>query len=567
MADIRTPPITAMGAAKDILSGIKSKIPKNLPKGPSEKLQFAKHARGRDGGALSTGGPLGDTGPGPTRPIGAPGDMEMQAVNNVDPYPAGVGGTYVGPTEGYMGADGTYVSATDGGMVGQMGDGSGMAPGPGGTAPPPTLKRGESTWSESTVGVEGGHDMIDEWQAGWNVTNAIQGMFIVSLPYAVLHGGYWALVAMIGIAYICCYTGKILVDCLYEVDQNGQLQRVRHSYKAVARAVFGKQFGGEIVQTAQLIELLMTCILYVVLCGDLMIGSFPNGPIDARSWMVICGMFLLPCGYLRNLHHVSTLSFWCMVTHIVINIIIFGYCLACAPNWAWSKVRFRIDFVQFPIALGVIVFSYTSHIFLPTLERNMIDRSKFTNMLNWSHIAAASFKSLFGYLGYLTWADDTEEVITNNLENPSFKGIVNIILVTKALLSYPLPFYAAVEIIERSYFRGKPTTVGPSALDLDGELKVWALALRTLIVVGTILMAIFIPHFAILMGLIGSFTGTMLSFIWPCYFHLKLKAGQLEWHDIAYNWFVIFLGFLFGIIGISTSFYALVEAFQIGLPF
>ena len=33
-------------------------------------------------------------------------------------------------------------------------------------------------------------EKISEWQAGWNVTNAIQGMFIVSLPYAVLHGGW-----------------------------------------------------------------------------------------------------------------------------------------------------------------------------------------------------------------------------------------------------------------------------------------------------------------------------------------------------------------------------------------
>ena len=41
-------------------------------------------------------------------------------------------------------------------------------------------------------------------------------MFIVSLPFAVLRGGYWAILAMVGIAHICCYTGKILVDCLYE---------------------------------------------------------------------------------------------------------------------------------------------------------------------------------------------------------------------------------------------------------------------------------------------------------------------------------------------------------------
>ena len=39
-------------------------------------------------------------------------------------------------------------------------------------------------------GGDGGGMKITEYEAGWNVTNAIQGMFIVSLPYAVYHGGY-----------------------------------------------------------------------------------------------------------------------------------------------------------------------------------------------------------------------------------------------------------------------------------------------------------------------------------------------------------------------------------------
>ncbi|XP_066957718.1 LOW QUALITY PROTEIN: vesicular inhibitory amino acid transporter-like [Macrobrachium rosenbergii] len=507
-------PLPFLSAAKETAStvwtGVKGAMPESCLGGPDERLNFAKFGRNR-------------------------GDVEMTAVNK----PEG------------------------GGEPGEGGESS-----PKGWGQPPLQREGSVGSMSTTVGVEGSdHDMITEWQAGWNVTNAIQGMFIVSLPYAVLHGGYWAIVAMIGIAYICCYTGKILVDCLYDLNEEGQLVRVRHSYKGIAKEVFGQKWGGKIVNSAQLIELLMTCILYIVLCGDLMIGSFPDGPIDTRSWMMICGIILLPCGFLKNLHHVSTLSFWCMIAHLAINIIIFAYCIGNAPTWAWSKVMFRIDILEFPIALGIIVFSYTSHIFLPTLEYNLIDRSKFTCMLNWSHISAALFKSLFGYVGFLTWAEDTEEVITNNLPNPTFKGFVNLILVVKALLSYPLPYYAACEIIEVTFFRGRPKTVFPSVWALDGELKVWALGIRVIVVVFTILMAISIPHFAILMGLIGSFTGTMLSFIWPCYFHLKIKAGKLEWGDIAYDWFVIFLGFLFGIIGITTSFYALVEAFQIGLPF
>jgi vesicular inhibitory amino acid transporter len=98
-------------------------------------------------------------------------------------------------------------------------------------------------------------------------------MFLVSLPYAVLHGGYWAIISMIGVAWICCYTGKILVECLYEEDSNGITTRVRDSYMAIAKVGFGERLGPPIVNTAQLIELLMTCILYIVLCGDLMVGE------------------------------------------------------------------------------------------------------------------------------------------------------------------------------------------------------------------------------------------------------------------------------------------------------
>ncbi len=90
---------------------------------------------------------------------------------------------------------------------------------------------------------------ITEWEAAWNVTNAIQGMFIVSLPYGVYHGGYWAMLAMVGIAHICCHTGKILVECLYEKDDEGKKVKVRSRYEGESfrsgnfrPALFFKQF-------------------------------------------------------------------------------------------------------------------------------------------------------------------------------------------------------------------------------------------------------------------------------------------------------------------------------------
>ena len=133
----------------------------------------------------------------------------------------------------------------------------------------------------------------------------LQGMFIVSFPYSVLEGGYWALVSMAVVAWVCCYTGKILIECLYEDDVlmepatgdddrcagAGQRvrRRVRGSYVDIAAAVWGSTVGGRLVFVAQLIELLMTCILYVLLCGELMVGVFPSAPLDLTAWILISG--------------------------------------------------------------------------------------------------------------------------------------------------------------------------------------------------------------------------------------------------------------------------------------
>lgn len=125
---------------------------------------------------------------------------------------------------------------------------------------------------------------------------------------------------------------------------------------------------------------------------------------------MVIGIFLIPLAFLKSLHAVSILSFWCTMSHLLINVVIAAYCLLEIGDWGWSKVRWTIDFENFPISLGVIVFSYTSQIFLPTLEGSMEDPGKFNKMLDYSHIVAAAFKAIFGYICFLTFQNDTQQV-------------------------------------------------------------------------------------------------------------------------------------------------------------
>ncbi|XP_024415596.1 vesicular inhibitory amino acid transporter [Desmodus rotundus] len=434
----------------------------------------------------------------------------------------------------------------------------------GGGAPLPPS--GSKDQAVGAGGEFGGHDKpkITAWEAGWNVTNAIQGMFVLGLPYAILHGGYLGLFLIIFAAVVCCYTGKILIACLYEENEDGEVVRVRDSYVAIANACCAPRFptlGGRVVNVAQIIELVMTCILYVVVSGNLMYNSFPGLPVSQKSWSIIATAVLLPCAFLKNLKAVSKFSLLCTLAHFVINILVIAYCLSRARDWAWEKVKFYIDVKKFPISIGIIVFSYTSQIFLPSLEGNMQQPSEFHCMMNWTHIAACVLKGLFALVAYLTWADETKEVITDNLPG-SIRAVVNIFLVAKALLSYPLPFFAAVEVLEKSLFQEGSRAFFPACYGGDGRLKSWGLTLRCALVVFTLLMAIYVPHFALLMGLTGSLTGAGLCFLLPSLFHLRLLWRKLLWHQVFFDVAIFVIGGICSVSGFVHSLEGLIEAYR-----
>ncbi|RCN46470.1 transmembrane amino acid transporter protein [Ancylostoma caninum] len=375
-----------------------------------------------------------------------------------------------------------------------------------------------------------GGEPITALQAAWNVTNAIQGMFIVGLPIAVKVGGWWSVAAMMGVAYICYWTGVLLIECLYEKDK-----KVRFSYREVAE--FYRPGFGKWVLAAQLTELLSTCIIYLVLAADLLQSCFPS--IDKPAWMMIVSAVLLACAFLDSLVVVSQLSFANAISHLAVNAIMMIYCLSEVRSWAFSSVTFGLDIYTLPTMIGVVVFGYTSHIFLPSLEGNMKEPKEFKWMLKWSHVAAALFKAIFGLCGYLTFGE-----------------------LTQALLSYPLPFYAAVQLLKDNLFRGTKTTPFTGCYSPDGSLREWALFLRILLLLFTLFIALSVPYLIELMGLIGNITGTMLSFIWPALFHLRIKGDKLVDRDRRFDQMIIGLGCSICVSGVYFSFMELLRAIR-----
>lgn len=94
----------------------------------------------------------------------------------------------------------------------------------------------------------------------------------------------------------------------------------------------------------QVIELLMTCTLYLVVSTSLLSDSLSGTALPRLMCSLLSLMFLLPCLLLTDLRPVSTLSLLCSLAHVLIRwwqhtatmkraIMVLVKC-ACAASWS-----------------------------------------------------------------------------------------------------------------------------------------------------------------------------------------------------------------------------------------
>lgn len=80
------------------------------------------------------------------------------------------------------------------------------------------------------------------------------------------------------------------------------------------------------------------------------------------------------------------------------SLLVMLHCLSRASSWSWSSLTLPVVPEDFLVSVGVIIFSYTSQIFLPPLEGSMEDRGQFNAMLGWTHGTACIMKTTFSLL-------------------------------------------------------------------------------------------------------------------------------------------------------------------------
>ena len=392
--------------------------------------------------------------------------------------------------------------------------------------------------------------MPSAWLAGWNVSNLIQGTGILGIPFAVHQGGWAAVFSIFLVAALCCYTGKLLISCLYEESKKtGIKRRLRVNYPEVGEAVY-KKFGFNLVAIVQCTEMFGGVTMYIVLLGTVL-GELLQAKtgLGTYEWAAISCLVALPSLFIKRMSIISWLSLLAVFALLSSIFLMVAYAIMKHQSWKLSNIP-EFNPTTFPIGFGIVVFSYCAHAVFPSIESSMKKPEKFDTMMNWAFILAAVVKAMLGVFMVLAFGNDTKEVATVNLlENAGFSITANALVITNVMLAIPLCMFVVSLSFDDAFLHYFPH------LNADSKYHwVWLLVTRPMLLCAGLFIAIIVPHFGLLMGFVGSFTGTCLCFIFPCFVPLEIALAQIKQMDSGFGylrdriwcnrwwvWFVLFL--------------------------
>ena len=390
------------------------------------------------------------------------------------------------------------------------------------------------------------------WKTVANLVNYIEGVGFLALPYAIKEGGIGALVAFLIIPVILWYLGTILTECLYDEDSKGKKTRTRSGYKDLGDAVLPK-YGGYVLSGFVQIFLFLLAVSYLILFGSTMYHALPSVPITELMWISIAGGLVLPTTFLKSLSQVAWLSVISVIALVAVVVAVVWYGAENASEWKMDKVLFW-DSEGTLVSSSIILYSYGVFLVIPSVEGSMAEKEKFGRALALAYIVSIIIKLSFSVLAFLSFGANTDEIVVNNLPPGPVHITVSSFFAFSCILSYVLVVFPVLENIHNSVTTRIQNDEIPSFLTYA--------VTRVALVLMTVAVAILVPSFLVIVMFLGSTLGSIVCYICPVVFHLKLKYKRLNSYQVGVDIFLACFGVVELILGTAMSIKTLIKVYQ-----
>ncbi|KAI9653876.1 MAG: hypothetical protein M1821_006907 [Bathelium mastoideum] len=377
-------------------------------------------------------------------------------------------------------------------------------------------------------------------QTIFNSVNVLVGVGLLALPLSFRYSGWLiGMLFFLSSAITTSYTAKVLAKCL-DVDNS------LITFADIGYVAFGSK-ARIAISILFTLELFAACVALVVLFADSLDALIPVWSV--LEWKVICGIILIPLSFLplRFLSFTSVLGILCCFG-IVLAIFIDGFIKPDKPGSLREPATtylFPTNWATLPLSFGLMMSPWGGHGVFPNIYRDMRHPHKYSRAVNITYVFSYFIDVAIAVAGLLMFGNQVRDEITSNLllTDGYPKGLSVFIVICIAIIpitKVPLngrPIISTLEILlgldARALSTTSQSTAGMSSFT-RGVLKI---TIRALINVVFVVLAILVPNFDRIMGIMGSVACFTICIILPLAFHLKLFGEELSrwrwWGEIS----------------------------------
>ncbi|KAM0923330.1 hypothetical protein ACQ4PT_005628 [Festuca glaucescens] len=382
-------------------------------------------------------------------------------------------------------------------------------------------------------------------QGAMNGINVLCGVGILSTPYAIKQGGWVGLVILGVFAVLAWYTGVLLRRCL---DSTEGLQ----TYPDIGHAAFGT-YGRIAISIILYVELYACCIEYLILESDNLSKLFPNvhisiGGLTLNShvfFAILTTVIVMPTTWLRDLTCLSYISAGGVVATILLIICLFW--IGVVDDVGFENKGSTLNLPGIPIAIGLYGYCYSGHGVFPNIYSSLKNRNQFPSIMFTCIGLSTVLFAAAAVMGYKMFGESTESQFTLNLP----QNLVVSKIAIWATVANPITKYAL--------------TIIPLAMSLEELLPRSQqkysniIMLRSALVISTLIVALSVPFFALVMALIGSLLAMLVTYILPCACFLAILKTQVAWYQVVVCSFIIVVGVTCASVGTYSSISGIIQ--------
>ena len=400
-----------------------------------------------------------------------------------------------------------------------------------------------------------GHKGFGTLTAAVFITGEMGGSGILALPKAIVDSGGWiGVVLLVVFCLNACYGGICLGYCWNILEERYTEYRTttRNPYSSIAFRAVGR-WGSRLVSGCIQFTLFGAGTVYLLLSSQilqkLLKDLFPNQSFC--FWFLIIALILTPAMWLG-----SPKDFWAVAITATVTTILACICMFSQSvldgNHKSGRVPHRIhDFHEFFLAFGTLLFAFGGASTFPTIQNDMKDKKKFSTSLciAFSVIMALYLPVTIG--GYTVYGEHVNANVILSLSKSSLSVFAEILMGIHLVSAFLIIINPVSQEIEE-------------ILDVPHDFHWKRCLLRSAIVFLMVLIGETIPDFGKIVSLVGGSTITLLTFVLPPYFYMRLCSQKsFEWPERhipfyirMYLWELI----LVGLVGGTASTYSAILA-------